>query len=43
MTSHQSHKKSIRGLAALGALLLATAAHADIKVGIDLSSTGRRP
>ena len=35
-----SHKNRLRGLAALGALLLATAAHADIKVGIDLSSTG---
>ena len=35
-----SYKKKISGLAALGALLLATAAHADIKVGIDLSSTG---
>jgi len=35
-----SHKNRLRGLAALGALLLATAAQADIKVGIDLSSTG---
>src|SRR5258707_5478877 len=35
-----SYKKKISGLAALGALLLATAAQADIKVGIDLSSTG---
>ena len=35
-----SHNNKLRGLAALGALLFATAAHADIKVGIDLSSTG---
>jgi branched-chain amino acid transport system substrate-binding protein len=35
-----SYKKSLRGIAALGALLAATAAHADLKVGIDLSSTG---
>ncbi|HZZ14004.1 MAG TPA: branched-chain amino acid ABC transporter substrate-binding protein, partial [Paraburkholderia sp.] len=42
----KSHKKKISGLStalaafAFGALLPATAAYADIKVGIDLSSTG---
>jgi branched-chain amino acid transport system substrate-binding protein len=35
-----SYKKTLRGLAVLGALFAATAAHADLKVGIDLSSTG---
>ena len=34
------YKKTLRGIAVLGALLAATAAHADLKVGIDLSSTG---
>jgi branched-chain amino acid transport system substrate-binding protein len=35
-----SYKKTARRLAALGAFLLATGAHADLKVGIDLSTTG---
>jgi branched-chain amino acid transport system substrate-binding protein len=35
-----SYKKTLRRLAALGALMLVTAAHADLKVGIDLSTTG---
>src|ERR1700744_657312 len=38
--SMTSHNDRLRGLAALGALLVASAAHADIKVGIDLSNTG---
>src|ERR1700743_2093204 len=40
MLDHKNHKKTLRSLAAAGALLIATAAHADLKVGIDLSSTG---
>ncbi|APR35287.1 ABC transporter substrate-binding protein [Paraburkholderia sp. SOS3] len=35
-----SYKKTLRGFAALGAFLLASAAHAELKVGIDLSTTG---
>jgi branched-chain amino acid transport system substrate-binding protein len=35
-----SYKKTLRRLAALGALMFAAAAHADLKVGIDLSTTG---
>src|ERR1700743_277730 len=41
-SNNKKVQHTLRGAAALGALLLATAtaAHADLKVGIDLSSTG---
>jgi branched-chain amino acid transport system substrate-binding protein len=38
--SMTSYKKHLCPLAAVGAWLLASAAHADLKVGIDLSTTG---
>jgi branched-chain amino acid transport system substrate-binding protein len=41
MSSHKNKfKRTLMHAAAIGALFAATAAHADLKVGIDLSSTG---